>query len=64
MEAYTHGIRSAARTNWITEANMNTNLWSGSAVSTSTANAWTFFLTNGSTGNFGKGVANQVVCVR
>jgi hypothetical protein len=64
MEAYTHGIRSEARTNWMTEANMNTNLWSGSAGSTNTANAWTFYLTNGSTGNFGKGVANQVVCVR
>jgi hypothetical protein len=25
MEAYTHGIRSAARTNWITEAFMNYN---------------------------------------
>lgn len=40
MEAYTHGVRSAATTNWMTEANMNNVFWSGSSVSNSTNAAW------------------------
>ncbi len=64
MEAYTHGIRSAARTNWMTEANMNNGFWSGSSMSLGTTNAWYVNLANGSTSLNLKGTPNQVVCVR
>jgi hypothetical protein len=64
LEAYTHGIRSAARTNWMTEADMYSNFWSGSSVSYSTGNAWDGYLANGNTGNYYKSHTNRVVCVR
>jgi hypothetical protein len=64
MEAYTHGIRSAARTNWMTEANMNANFWSGSSVSYNSGHAWNVTLANGYTGNNPKNFTFQVVCVR
>jgi hypothetical protein len=73
MEAYTHGIRSipssyaAASTNWMTEANMNANFWSGSSVSNDTNNAWYVYLANGFSTNGTNAVkvnTYQVVCVR
>ena len=66
MEAYTHGIRSAARTNWMTEGDMGNYFWSGSSVSFNTNIAWIVYLALGSTNSFpdGKGFTNQVVCVR
>ena len=64
MEAYTHGIRSAATTNWITEGNMINNFWSGSSVSPSTLNAWLVNLAFGYTYNLNKTNSYQVVCVR
>ena len=71
MEAYTHGIRSipssysAASTNWMTEANMLNNFWSGSSVSGNPGNAWFVYLANGNTDNYyGKSSTSQVVCVR
>jgi hypothetical protein len=55
MEAYTHGIRSAARTNWMTETNMlDGYFWSGSSVSSGTNVAWGVNLANGGTSNANK----------
>ena len=65
MEAYTHGIRSGASANWITEANMSANyFWSGSSISSSTLTAWNVFLARGYTNGDYKANPNQVVCVR
>jgi hypothetical protein len=64
MEAYTHGIRSAARTNWMTEANMNNWFWSGSSVSNDSDNAWNVGLANGNSDYYAKAYTLQVVCVR
>jgi hypothetical protein len=64
MEAYTHGIRSAARTNWMTEGDMGSWFWSGSSVSYDTVNAWIVYLAYGFTTNFSKLGTFQVVCVR
>jgi hypothetical protein len=67
MEAYTHGIRSAARTNWMTEGDMGNYFWSGSSVSSSSNNAWVVNLANGrtfTTYDNGKSFTIQVVCVR
>lgn len=65
MEAHIHGIRSAARTNWLTDANMSAFFWSGSSVSNVTSNAWSVYLVHGLTTNNSKTTTtNQVVCVR
>jgi hypothetical protein len=64
MEAYTHGIRSAASTNWMTEANMSDSFWSGSSVSTNTRYAWIVKFANGDTFTNLKHLTGQVVCVR
>ena len=65
MEAYTHGVRSAATTNWMTEANMSANyFWSGSSVSDNTSSAWYVHLAGDRSDNNGKGTSYQVVCVR
>jgi hypothetical protein len=64
MEAYTHGIRSAASTNWMTEANINSNFWSGSSVSHNTLNAWFVLLASGISNYDYKYATYQVVCVR
>jgi hypothetical protein len=64
MEAYTHGIRSAASTNWITEANINGFFWSGSSVSDTTPNAWYVNLAFGYPSVTSKTNTLQVVCVR
>jgi hypothetical protein len=64
MESYTHGIRSAARTNWITEGDMGNWFWSGSSVSDYTLGAWIVNLAYGFTYNDYKDSPNQVVCVR
>jgi hypothetical protein len=64
MEAYTHGIRSAASTNWITESHFNSYFWSGSSVSSGTTSAWYVHLAYGATNSGSKTNAYQVVCVR
>jgi hypothetical protein len=64
MEAYTHGIRSAASTNWMTEANLYNTFWSGSSVSFNTTSAFYVNLANGYMLNNSRVNASQVVCVR
>jgi hypothetical protein len=65
MDAYNHGIRSAASTNWITEADMASNYFcSSSSVSNNTYNAWYVQLFNGSVANDYKTGSYGVVCVR
>jgi hypothetical protein len=64
MDAYNHVIRSAAHANWITEAAMNSNFWSGSTVSYYTGTAWIVDLGNGATSNDTKNDSFGVVCVR
>jgi hypothetical protein len=72
MDAYNHGIRSAAsdrwttgaNNNWITEAAMNSYFWSGSTVSSVTGTAWMVYLGYGSTYNISKYNSNGVVCVQ
>jgi hypothetical protein len=64
MEAYTHGIRSAARANWMTEANMYNYFWSGSSVSNVTLIAWLVGLAYGDSNSNTKDFTSQVVCVR
>jgi hypothetical protein len=66
MEAYIHGIRSAARTNWMTETNMlDGYFWSGSSVSSGINAAWAVDLADGYTFNGGsKYLTYRVVCVR
>ena len=66
MEAYTHGIRSAARPNWMTEGDMhNSHFWSGSSVSLPPNGAWYVHLNGGYTyGSHFKDDSYQVVCVR
>ena len=67
MEAYTHGIRSAASTNWITEAQIGAiaaYFWSGSSVSNVNDEAWFVHLAKGITLSDGKANTKQVVCVR
>jgi hypothetical protein len=72
MEAYTHGIRSAARTDaaWMTEANMNSFFWSGSSYSTISNTAWLGYpssglpLGAGAAAYLDKSITGQVVCVR
>jgi hypothetical protein len=65
MDAYNHGIRSAAHDNWITEAAMaNDYFWSASSLSDGTDNAWYVNLAYGVTNGYDKGNPNQVVCVR
>jgi hypothetical protein len=65
MESYTHGIRSAARTNWITEGGMNSWFWSGSSQAANRNYAWLVDLAYGFTNNASaKNVTLQVVCVR
>jgi hypothetical protein len=70
MEAYTHGIRSAASTNWMTEGDMGSWFWSGSSVSYCTYDAWIVNLATGFTYYYNYYYSNyssytfQVVCVR
>ena len=65
MEASTHGVRSAASTNWITATNIGGDFWSGSSVSNATRNAWTVNLgTGASSGGTEKSQPARVVCVR
>ena len=72
MDAYNHGIRSAAsdtwatgsNPNWIIEANMYGNFWSGSTVSNGTLFAWIVNLAGGTTSSLSKNSSYGVVCVR
>jgi hypothetical protein len=67
MDAYNHGIRSAAANNWITISffNQNTYFWSASSNSSDvTSGAWIVNLANGYTKNIAKTEAKSVVCVR
>ena len=68
LEAYTHGIRSAASTNWIFEGMMNYWFWSGSSVSTGSYYGWNVNLATGVADYYGYGDYKDsgfaVVCVR
>ena len=64
MESYAHGVRSAASANWMTEADMSNDFWSGSSVSTGSTFAWRVKLANGYTYYDFKSESYQVVCVR
>jgi hypothetical protein len=65
MEAYTHGIRSAARTNWMIEADMATWFWSASSVSNTNGSAAPRVdLAGGNANSSSKHLPNRVVCVR
>ena len=64
MEAYAHGVRSAASDNWMTEAHINGYFWSGSSVSNNTGNAWGVYLAKGNAYGNLKTNPYQVVCVR
>jgi hypothetical protein len=66
MDAYNHGIRSAASSNWITQSEVDgTYFWSGSSVSNYPNLAWYVFLAAGTTYNVNnKNSTSQVVCVR
>jgi hypothetical protein len=64
MDAYSHGIRSAGTTNWLTSAEMNNYFWSASSVSYATNFAWYVNLSNGTSYNINKTSTNYVVCVR
>jgi hypothetical protein len=64
MEAYTHGIRSAASTNWIT-GDMDYQVWSGSSYGSTFTFAWTVNLASGYTYSLAHKISpEQVVCVR
>jgi hypothetical protein len=64
IDAYNHGIRSAASNNWNTEAAMASNFWSGSTVSYNTTNAWNVNLANGYNLSYNKTYTYSVICVR
>ena len=64
LDAYNHGIRSAASNNWIIEEYMYASFWSGSSLSNLTGHAWVVGLASGVTVNVGKLGTGQVVCVR
>jgi len=63
LNAYDHGIISAARSNWMTFADMQTYFWSASSTSL-TYLAWFVYLGNGGLDATNKGLSNSVVCVR
>jgi hypothetical protein len=75
LDAYNHGIRSAAsdrwaagaNNNWITEAAMNSYFWSGSTLSDLTHLAWLVSLSNGRPNHINSSQKTSgwdVVCVR
>lgn len=63
-DAYKDGIKSAARTNWITEGDMDNGFWSGSSAFDGPNSAFNVFLASGRTYSYYKNSSNQVVCVR
>jgi hypothetical protein len=64
MDAFNHGIRAAASTNWMTESGMSTWFWASSSVSWGTMSAWLVIPGYGNTYNNVKNTNNSVVCVR
>lgn len=65
MDAYSHGIRSAAASGWITDAEMVANyFWSSTTQSNNPTLAWAVILTNGTTYQYTKTNVSQVTCVR
>ena len=64
VAAYTNGIYSAARTNWMTKADGNDYFWSASSYSGNTGLAWVVNLAFGFTVSYGKGNDFVVVCVQ
>ena len=66
MDAYNHGIRSAASANWIIQSAMVNYFWSGSSMSDATipGYGWYVNLTYGYVTSNEKYVTNRVVCVR
>ena len=64
MNANAHGIKIAARANWMTLANMQADFWSASSYSNWPNIAWLVYLWGGNTDYMAKGYPNAVVCVR
>jgi hypothetical protein len=64
LNAYDHGIISAASNDWMTIANMRNYFWSASSNSASTSDAWFVSLGYGYTSNDDKSSNGAVVCVR
>jgi hypothetical protein len=64
LEAYNHGIQSAASTNWIETTALANFFWSSSSVSFDADNAWHVKLASGNTYDYAKSNPLQVVCVR
>ena len=64
MNANAHGIKIAARANWMTIANMQADFWSASSYSNWPNIAWLVYLWGGNTDYMAKGYPNAVVCVR
>ena len=62
LNAYEHGITSAASANWMTLANMGGDFWSASHFNA--GNADMVCLRNGNSGSVGTYVSYSVVCVR
>jgi hypothetical protein len=64
MNANAHGIKIAARANWMTLANMQADFWSVSSYPNWPNTAWLVYLWGGNTDYMAKGYTNAVVCVR
>jgi hypothetical protein len=65
MSGYEHGIRSASRASWITQAQMDANyFWSSSTLSATLQNALVVTLAYGATGHNARNLAHSVSCVR
>ena len=64
MNAYEHGIKIAAKANWMTLVNMQADFWSASSYSNWPNIAWLVYLGYGDTDYMAKGYPNAVVCVR
>ena len=64
MNAYEHGITSAASTDWMTLANMRADFWSASSYSYDTDYVWIVGLALGNTGAKSTYNSGVVVCVQ
>jgi hypothetical protein len=63
-DAYNHGIRSAARSNWIDAGSMFGWFWSSTTHSELVYDAWGIVLANGGMLNYNKENMFSLVCVR
>jgi len=64
LEAYTHGISTAATTNWITGGDYLSYFWSSTSLGNFPGLAWALNLGSGNRpNNYTKNLANAVTCV-